>query len=915
MAVVVFGATLVSCSDGNYDDTLSVEGETPVRSADADVEGFVKIFASGNRIVLGTNSESSLVKERPQMEVSFTYDFAIGDHEVTCDEFNRVAEKSGMLLKLDCSMPKLPASDVTFYDAVLFANAMSVMLSRDTAYSYRAAVFDGSNHCVNLDGFSFNSETDGMRLPTEAEWMFVAKQGWNPAISWNALNSGYKKHPVCTQPPNRVRVCDMAGNVMEWVNDWMGYFKDTSVTNFVGAPDGGGIGERIVKGGSFRNDTSALKLYRRGDVYTVTSLTHADYVGFRLAYGKIPDALWMDLSGQASTSPVKLLIGNRSMRSLAGTSTTKLVFRNEVTGKLAYVDFLSPYLAVKDLPDTLDAYHPDISPDGHWVAFCTGLEGVSGKSSVYVRRLDASDLNVVRLDVESAAIPRWQVLPDGDTVIVYVTDAGNNSDEAVFKKASTWQVRFSAGKFGTPQKLFDGSFHGGVSADRNLAVTGARLLRARVAGGTDTLWYDGDQACNASLSNDGSKRTAFLDFGGDGGRKFVGTAYGVHERILVADSTGALIHSVAAPAGFSFDHVEWALNSKSGNLLVATLMNPDGNHSKIVLVNLDDDSVTDIAESDDLWHPCFWSNNYSTSPDGNALDLDSAGIYFIGEGSEVEVFYRYKLELLWNYYEQAVVVALGSSRMLNGFNPSLLDPSHFAINLSTVPNTMYTSMFLFENYVLPHVEGLRYLLISLDLDLWYKNDTDDNFFYRQYQLFPGFVYDENHGFWKDGVPEGLTDAVNDAPGSDYYKTVLTGERGFFSDETGDWGTGDLVNYDSTWLDQGKTEFENAFAHLADIIRMAKEKNVKVVGIIFPQSPAYANTGSFGRYGIRRSQVGKIMDRLDSLGRVYSNFILFDENKMGKHDYPSSMATNQDHLNRSGAEQMTARLDSLMRALE
>ncbi len=131
------------------------------------------------------------------------------------------------------------------------------------------------------------------------------------------------------------------------------------------------------------------------------------------------------------------------------------------------------------------------------------------------------------------AIPRWRVLENGDTVIIYVTDADNNKEESAFKSASTWQVKFSNGKFGALQKLFDGAFHGGIREDNSLAVTGARILRARVAqqGSTvtqnarDTVWYkyggDAEQACNVSLAKDGSKRTLFLDFGGKTGKNFV----------------------------------------------------------------------------------------------------------------------------------------------------------------------------------------------------------------------------------------------------------------------------------------------------------------------------------------------------------------------------------------------------------
>ena len=110
-----------------------------------------------------------------------------------------------------------------------------------------------------------------------------------------------------------------------------------------------------------------------------------------------------------------------------------------------------------EITEGIDAYHPDISPNGKWIAYCTGLEGVSGKSTLYVQSIDRDSTLRVKLKVESAAIPRWRILENGDTVIVYVTDAGNNKEQATFKSASTWQVSFSNGKFGTPQKLFDGA--------------------------------------------------------------------------------------------------------------------------------------------------------------------------------------------------------------------------------------------------------------------------------------------------------------------------------------------------------------------------------------------------------------------------------------------------------------------------
>ena len=554
------------CSCSNSDSVSVYPQNTSLEIAEDSLVGMFRVRTAESVAILGTDLEKAKANETPAMQVKFDYDFSIGKHEVTCGEFNSLM-KPLMGHSLDCEGDSLPATNLTYYDAVLYANARSKAEGFDTAYTYISANFDTEKHCTNLAGLVFRPEVNAYRLPTEAEWNLVAASNWKKG--WTADNAKQKLHNVCSRD-TAARICDMVGNAMEWVNDWLGNLRDTTIVNYVGAPDGGALGQRVVKGGSYRNASKSINIYSRGDVYTVTSSTRADYVGFRLAYGAIPNPIWMNAKGTAATSRILPLATPATMRSLTGTYKVKLAFRNDLTGNLAFINYGSGSLSVVEIEDSLAVYHPEISPDGQWVAFCTKLEGVSGTSTVFVRRLNADGSDLVKLNVESAVIPRWQVLENGDTVVVYVTDAGNNKNDASFKASSTWQVKFANGKFGTPQKLFDGAYHGGFSEDRSLAVTGARLLRARVLG-RDTVWYGGEQACNASLSKDGSKRTLFLDFGGLTGQKFVGEKYGTHEQLLIADSLGKLIQSIPAPAGYSFDHSEWVFGSD--NLVVATLSN------------------------------------------------------------------------------------------------------------------------------------------------------------------------------------------------------------------------------------------------------------------------------------------------------------------------------------------------------
>ena len=757
--LLLLGVCLFACS--NSESVYSQHDSDPILVADS-LDGMLSVRLEQKNLHLGTNEVAAKANERPQMNVLLNYDFSIGKHEVTCREFNDLMKST--LVTLDCEIASLPATNLTYYDAVLFANARSKAEGFDTAYTYTAAVLDDEKHCSNLEGFAFHPEKEGYRLPTEAEWTYVANLNWRPDSAWTADNSGFKLHEVCHFASADVDVCDMVGNAMEWVNDWLGGFRDTTVSNYVGAPDGGSLGQRVVKGGSYRNEAHSIALYARGDVYTVTSSTRADYVGFRLAFGAIPNATWMNSNGDAMTSRIVPLANSSSIRSRTGTFRSKLVFRNDLTGNLAFIDYSNSILSVVEIADTIDAYHPEISPDGKKVAFCTGLEGISGKSDLYVRDLNGMGSNLVKLDVESAAIPRWRVLENGDTAIVYVTGAGNNKNESSFEESSTWLVKFANGKFGKPEKLFDGAYHGGISEDGSLAVTGARLLRARISN-HDTVWYNEEQACNVSLAKDSSKRTLFLDFGGKTGRDYVGEDYATHQRLLIADSLGKLMGSVAAPTGYTFDHSEWTFGGN--NLAVATLTNSAGAHTKIVLVNLANGEVMDLAEGDELWHPNFWSLQNSVLKNVT-LDVDSAGVYLDEDFDVGATILRYKIELVWTYRDWANVVVLGSSRPQSGIIPAKMRDKFKTINVTNVPNMVASTEFIAKNYVFPHVKNLKYLIVSLDIDLWHKDEHSEyNFFYQDYKKYPGYVYDENHDFWKNGYPEGLAELTQNTLGQEY----------------------------------------------------------------------------------------------------------------------------------------------------
>jgi len=900
----LIGILLVACSDDspteNSHDLLPSE----------DIPGFVNVKTSGASTVLGTKDSEASSSEQHQMKVNFTYDFFIGKHEVTCKEFIEAIDYDKLkdAAKAECNGEDFPIANVSYFDAVLFANARSKSESYDTAYTYTSASFDTEGHCISLEGFAFHPEAKAYRLPTEAEWTFVATKVWKSEKAWTSENSDFKVHEVCTKSTSGSKICDIKGNLLEWVNDWYTVFLDTTVTNFAGAPDGSSIGKRVVKGGSYRNSEKSIEIYQREDIYTVTSASRETYIGFRLAFGEIPDPTWINENGVNQSTPIVFLVNSTSMRKLTSSFVTRIVFRNDETGRLNYVDYSGANPTIMEIADSIDAYHPEISPDGENVAFCTVFEGLSQKkSSLYVYNFSSG--SIVKLDAESAAIPRWNVSEDGDTSIVYVDDAGINKDSATFFSKTTWQVSFSNGSFGTPKKLFDGNYHGGVSPDLSLAVTGARLLRARISNSSkakDTIWYNEEQACNASLSKDGTKRTLFLDFSGETGQKFIGKNYEEHEYIFIADSTGKLIQSIKAPANYTFDHTEW-VNMGNGNsdFIIATLTNVNGLHQKIVLIDPKKETSSELISSNDLWHPTMWSKPRTHISGEESIDYDSAGIYYNEKSRFPSYHLRQKMEWFWVDRENYTAVGLGSSRMLFGINSREIKHEKF-LNFAYAGGDFFGDAFLLENYVLNHMKKVKYLVFEFTPNMFWRTENMD--WNSVHNNVPGYIYDEHHNFWKDNVPDDFIEAVIESPTTSPNMQDFP-YRDEFTLQSKSWGKAISEANTSAMVLNDKLPQAN-MALFKDMVKKANDAGIKVIALVFPVHPGFGKTGIFGAFGPSNETAQEIFDEISKL-----DLILMDEYKWGEHDYTNEMASDPDHLSYLGAEQLSHRLDSLLQTLE
>ena len=182
---------------------------------------------------MGCTSEQSDCDndEKPAHSVTLTKDYFLGKYEVTQAQWRKVMGSNPSWFE-NCD--NCPVENVSWNDIQKFLRKL--------------------NAATGTKGTSKN-----FRLPTEAEWEYVARGGQNAtatkyagsnsigSVAWYDDNSGGKTHPVGQKAPNEPGLYDMSGNVWEWCSDWYDDYSSGAKTD----PKGPSSGQyRVLRGGS-----------------------------------------------------------------------------------------------------------------------------------------------------------------------------------------------------------------------------------------------------------------------------------------------------------------------------------------------------------------------------------------------------------------------------------------------------------------------------------------------------------------------------------------------------------------------------------------------------------------------------------------------------------------------------------------
>ena len=297
------------------------------------------------------------------------------DHEVTQKEwFDVMKVTQEQLFAADSGRgPNYPVYNINWYEAIAYCNKLSLKNNLEPVYSVNGVTnWLGLDYAdiPTTDNADWNAavadyDKNGYRLPTEAEWEYLARGGSNwdsyqysgsnsiDSVAWNnynsAVNGKIKMHEVKTKKANSLGLYDMSGSAWEWCSDW----KDDASLN--------------VRGGSVKcnpleyshNDWCNVK--SRGGNAPYDKTWHFGFRVVRTATNTDTVTITFDTKGGAAMEPMKVWKGYRLNAPTPKKGTfnfggwyidsncqTPFDYHNAITSDITlYANWLSDFVKVK----------------------------------------------------------------------------------------------------------------------------------------------------------------------------------------------------------------------------------------------------------------------------------------------------------------------------------------------------------------------------------------------------------------------------------------------------------------------------------------------------------------------------------------------------------------------------------------
>ena len=232
--------------------------------------------------------------EQPVHNVTITKSFYLGKYEVTQKEWSDIMGSNPATIF--GTGDNYPVYHINWYSILKYCNLRSIAEGLTPCYTINSSIDPGDWGIVPTDYYESpwdevkcNFNTNGYRLPTEAEWEYAARYNDDRLYPWGNENPSAglcnynsflgETQEVGSYPAgnSKLELCDMGGNVWEWCWDGFDYYGTQSLTDPSGPDTPREL--RVLRGGEWPFKEDALRCaYRNFFVPFVQSFS-----GFRVA--------------------------------------------------------------------------------------------------------------------------------------------------------------------------------------------------------------------------------------------------------------------------------------------------------------------------------------------------------------------------------------------------------------------------------------------------------------------------------------------------------------------------------------------------------------------------------------------------------------------------------------------------------